>query len=72
MNKQLLFFGAIIVAVISLAIGVYYAIPGYHHVATFGSHPPNDTQPSHVVLFLGITVVCVVAALITRPRSNAR
>ncbi|GAC1349951.1 MAG: hypothetical protein NVSMB27_27890 [Ktedonobacteraceae bacterium] len=72
MNRQLLFIGAIIVAVISLAIGVYYAIPGYHHVATFGTHPANETQPSHVILFVAIAVVCIVAALITRPRSNAR
>ncbi len=72
MNKQVLFIGAIIVAVISLALAIYYAVPGIHHVATFGSHPANEMQPSHIVLFAAITVICVVAALITRPRANAR
>jgi hypothetical protein len=38
---------------------------------TSGSHPAMESQPSHVVLFIGITVVCIVAALVTRPRSRA-
>lgn len=72
MKSPAIFFGAIAVAVIALVLAIYYAIPGIHHVATFGSHPPNDAQPSHIVLFVAITVVCVIAALVTRPKSNVR
>ncbi len=71
MKNPALFYGAIVVAVISLALGIYYAIPGVYHVLTSGSHPAMDPQPSHVVLFIGIAVVCIVAALVTRPRSRA-
>jgi hypothetical protein len=72
MKNPALFYGAIVVAVISLALGVYYAVPGVYHVLTSGAHPPMDPQPSHVLLFVGITVVCVLAALVTRPRSKAQ
>ena len=72
MKNPAIFFGAIAVAVIALVLAIYYAIPGVHHVATFGSHPPNDPQPSHIVLFVAITAICVIAALVTRPKSNVR
>ncbi len=72
MKNPALFYGAIVVAVIALALGIYYAIPGVYHVLTSGSHPAMDPQPSHVVLFIGIAVVCIVAALVTRPRSRVR
>jgi hypothetical protein len=72
MKNPALFYGAIVVAVISLALGVYYAIPGVYHVLTSGSHPAMDPQPTHVVLFVVVAVVCVIAALVTRPRSRVR
>ena len=72
MKNPALFYGAIVIAVISLALGVYYAVPGVYHVLTSGAHPPMDSQPSHVLLFVGIAVVCVLAALVTRPRSKAQ
>lgn len=71
MKNPALFYGAIVVAVISLALGIYYAIPGVYHVLTSGSHPAMDPQPTHVVLFVVVAVVCVIAALVTRPRSRA-
>ncbi|HET9922222.1 MAG TPA: hypothetical protein VFQ30_20495 [Ktedonobacteraceae bacterium] len=70
MKNPAIFFGAIIIAIISLAIGIYYAIPGVHHILVSGSHPAMETQPTHVVLFVGIAVLCVIAALVTRPKPN--
>ena len=72
MKNPGVFFGAIVVAVLCLIIGIYYAIPGVYHVLTSGSHPAMDPQPTHVVLFIGLAVVCAIAALVTRPKSNAR
>lgn len=63
-----LFYGFIIVAIVSLIIGIYYAIPGVYHVLVSGKNPPMQSQPSHVVLFIAITVICVLAALVTRPK----
>ena len=72
MKSPAIFFGAIVVAIIALALGIYYSLSGFHHVATFGSHPADQMQPSHMALFYGLFVVCIIAALVTRPKSNAR
>ena len=71
MNKTVLFFGAIAAAVVCVLVAVYYAIPGYHHVLTFGSHAANDMQPSHVALFAVLAIICVIAALVTHPKGKA-
>ncbi|HLX41567.1 MAG TPA: hypothetical protein VKR42_13625 [Ktedonobacteraceae bacterium] len=71
MNRQTLFFGAIIATVICVIVAVYYAIPHIHHVLTFGSHPPNDPQPTHIALFAILAVICIIAALVNRPKSNS-
>ncbi len=72
MKNPAIFFGAIAIAIISLVLGIYYAIPGVYHVLTSGSHPAMDPQPGHIALFAGIFVICVIAALVTRPKANAR
>ncbi len=72
MKNPAVFFGAIVVAIIALALGIYYSIPGFHHIATFGTHPANEMQPSHMVLFYGLFVICAIAALVTRPKSSVR
>ena len=64
------FVGAIIIALLSFVIGIYYALPHVYHVFVSGTHPPLDPQPTHVVLFMGIAVVCIIAALVTRPKSS--
>ena len=51
MKNPAIFFGAIVVAVIALALGIYYAIPGVYHILTSGSHPAMEPQPSHIILF---------------------
>ena len=72
MKSPVVFFGAIAVAVVALALAIYYSIPGIHHVATFGSHPANEIQPAHIALFAVIAVLGVLAALITRPKASVR
>ncbi len=70
-NNPTLFFGAILVAILALIIAVYYAIPGVYHVLVSGNtHPPMDAQPGHVLLFAVITVLAIIAALVTRPKSS--
>ena len=66
-----LFYGAIAVAVIFLALSVFYIIPGPYHPLTF-SGTPTDMHPTHAVGFFAIAVVCVIAALVTRPKSTVR
>ncbi|MEO8970120.1 MAG: hypothetical protein ABI406_00800 [Ktedonobacteraceae bacterium] len=71
MNKATLFFGAIIAAVVCVILAVYYAIPHIHHVLTFGGTPADQPQLKHIALFAVLAIVCIIAALVTRPNANS-
>lgn len=71
MNKSLIFVGSLVVAALSLLATVYYAMPGVNHILVSGDVPAADPQPKHVVLFLAIAVVCLIVALVTRPKRTA-
>ena len=70
MKNPALFYGAIVVAVIALALSIYYIIPGIYHPLT--STPPYDSHPTHAIAFFALTVICVIAALVSRPKSSVR
>ncbi len=71
MKNPALFYGAIVVAVIALVLSVYYLIPGVYHPLTF-SGTPTGGHPTHAIGFFLIAAVCVIAALVNRPKSSAR
>jgi CDP-diglyceride synthetase len=70
MKNPGIFFGAIIVAIVCFLIGIYYALPGVNHILVSGKTPPMDPQPTHIVLFMGLALLCVIAALVTRPKTT--
>lgn len=72
MKNPAVFFGAIAVAVIALLLAVYYAVPGVNHVLVSNPATATQFQLKHVVLFAAIFVVCIIAALVTRPKASAR
>lgn len=65
-----LFFGGIVIAVIALVMSVYYMIPGPYHLLT--THDYTSSHPTHALAFGAIAIVCILAAVINRPRSAAR
>ncbi|HEU5227013.1 MAG TPA: hypothetical protein VFU49_04305 [Ktedonobacteraceae bacterium] len=69
MKNPVVFYGAIVVAILSLALAVYYVIPGYSHILVSGN--PTAMHLKHVLLFAGIAVLGVIAALVTRPKAKA-
>jgi hypothetical protein len=64
-----LFYGAIAVAVVALLITIYYVIPGINHVLVSGN--PTAVHIKHVFLFAVLTVLGIIAALVTRPQAPA-
>jgi hypothetical protein len=72
MNRTTLFLGSVIIALLSLVIAIYYAIPGVYHVLVSGSHPPLSPQPAHVLLFAVIAILGALIALVNRPKAARR
>lgn len=66
-NKTTLFYGAIGVAVVAIAIAIYYAIPGIYHVLV--SDNPTGFHLKHMVAFIILAVIGILAALVNRPRA---
>jgi len=69
-NKMALFGGAIVGAVVCLAISIYYIIPGYNHILV--THDPTQYHLTHAGAFFALAVICVIFALVTRPKSKSR
>lgn len=65
MKNPALFFGAILVAIIGLALGVFFLIPGVNHIIT-----TSGMHIKHAILFFGIGVIGILAALVTRPKAG--
>jgi hypothetical protein len=67
MNRTTIFIGALVIALLSLVLAIYYALPGVNHVLVSGTQPPRDPQPTHVALFAVLAVLCIIVALVNRP-----
>jgi hypothetical protein len=70
MNRTTLFYGAIVIAIIALALAIYYIVPGVYHPFTF-SGTPTDSHKTHAILFFILFVLLVIVALVNRPKSSA-
>jgi uncharacterized membrane protein len=69
-NNLALFCGAIIAALVCIGISVYYIIPGYNHLLV--THDFTSSHPTHAFAFFALAVICVVVALVTRPKSVSK
>jgi len=69
MNRNILFPGALIAALLSLILAISSAVPGVYRVLVSGSHPPLD--PHHVLLIV-ITAFSATVALVNRPNATHR
>jgi hypothetical protein len=65
-----LFYGAIVVAIVGILLGVYYLIPGVYHPLTF-SGLPTSAHYKHAALFFVIGVIGIIGALVSRPKAGA-
>jgi DMSO/TMAO reductase YedYZ heme-binding membrane subunit len=62
-----IFYGAIVAAIIAILVAVYYALPGYSHILV--THDPMARHITHTAAFGALALICIVAALVTRPKS---
>ena len=70
MKNPLLFYGAIVISIIALALSVFYFIPGPYHPLTF-SGTPTARHTTHAIAFFILFLLLVVVALVNRPKSSS-
>jgi hypothetical protein len=64
MKNPAIFYGGIVLAIVGIALGVFFLIPGINHViADSGMHW------KHAILFFGLAVIGIIGALVARPKS---
>lgn len=63
-SKSTIFYGAIVVAVICIALAIYYIIPGMTHVLASGT----TAHYKHAIALGAVALVCIIAALVNRPK----
>lgn len=67
MKNSTLFFGGILIAIIGIALGVFFLIPGVPHIiADSGQHI------KHAIVFFVLAVIGILAAVMSRPRAAVR
>ncbi len=69
-NTRAVFYGAIIVAIIALVLCVFYLVPGVTHPLV--SSDPTAAHYKHAAAFGALTVIAIIGALVTRPKSGIR
>lgn len=64
MKNPAIFFGGIILALLGIALGIFFLVPGINHVITSSAVHIKHAAASFVLAALGI-----VAALVNRPKT---
>jgi hypothetical protein len=64
MNNPALFFGGIIVAILGIALGIFFLVPGINHIIA-------DTQShsKHAIACFALAALAIVVTLINRPKA---
>jgi hypothetical protein len=67
MKNPAIFYGGIVLAIVGIALGIFFLIPGINHViADSGMHI------KHAILFFGLAVIGIIGALVARPKAALR
>lgn len=69
-NNLTLFWGSLVAAIVCIGISVYYIIPGYDHLLV--THDSTQSHATHAFAFFALALICIIAALITRPKSASQ
>ena len=58
MKNPAIFYGAIVLAIVGIALGVFFLIPGIPHIIADSSY-----HVKHAILFFGLGVVGIIGAV---------
>jgi hypothetical protein len=71
-KSPILFYGAIVVAVVALLLCIYCAIPNINHVVIPAYAEPTKVHYKYIELFGGLAILGAIGALLTRPKAGTR
>ena len=63
MKNPAIFYGGIVLAIVGIALGIFFLIPGINHVIA-----DSNMHVKHAVLFFGLAVIGILGALVARPK----
>jgi len=58
-----LFFGGIIVAILGIALGIFFLVPGVNHIIA-----DSNAHIKHAIAFFGLAVLGIILTLVNRPK----
>jgi hypothetical protein len=64
MKNPAIFYGGIVLAIVGIALGVFFLIPNIPHVIA-----DSNMHWKHAALFFGLAVVGIIGALVARPKA---
>jgi hypothetical protein len=67
MKNPAIFYGGIVLAIVGLALGIFFLIPGINHVIA-----DSTMHIKHAILFFGLAVIGIIGALVARPKAALR
>ena len=67
MKNPAIFYGGIVLAIVGIALGIFFLIPGINHVIA-----DSSMHIKHAILFFGLAVIGIIGALVARPKAELR
>lgn len=67
MKNPAIFYGGIVLAIVGIALGIFFLIPGINHVIT-----DSSMHIKHAIVFFGLGIIGIIGALVTRPKPAIR
>jgi hypothetical protein len=67
MKNPAIFYGGIVLAIVGIALGIFFLIPGINHVIA-----DSTMHIKHAILFFGLAVIGIIGALVARPKAAVR
>ncbi len=67
MKNPAIFYGGIVLAIVGIALGIFFLIPGINHVIA-----DSAMHIKHAILFFGLAVIGIIGALVARPKAALR
>jgi hypothetical protein len=64
LKNPAIFYGGIVLAIVGIALGVFFLIPGINHIIA-----DSNMHIKHALLFFGLAVIGIIGALVARPKA---